>query len=472
MSGPLSALVLASAWCGALGWEAACQCTTDGWSGGEDYVPEDAEFFSTGEKPYRFKGCGAHTEYLQTDNDVVDFQVAGYPFRWCFVKDPSECTMEVENKNVWPEEKPARWRKCDGQMCEAREACAIYSDSSEIASTSVASMDDWSDCCAVCGSTAGCVAWSFDASSCKLFGSELGDTSAMSLSDFPAVVGSYCGWVGHDDEPKSCTKRNHFDTCDGRPFKGMFISGCFFTALGVVLLLCYWVSTREIRSAVPSVITIRTQSSKTETRTRSTKNGTETYHVTITTTAFTYDHGAKQGSVTQEGGRVPCDGDLAWVDPKSRRFGDSQIITRPGVGPLSEGICGLFLKLLVGWFLPGVLFASGFAQMRDEDGTQMIGEFLFGFGSSADGAAGFALGLIQALAMPLAIAGFEVLTDMRQARQVQTAGPISTSAAANLPSASVASAPPPADVELAVVAGKVRKPATLELTPEEDLADK
>ena len=55
MSGPLSALVLASAWCGALGWEAACQCTTDGWSGGEDYVPEDAEFFSTGEKPYRFK---------------------------------------------------------------------------------------------------------------------------------------------------------------------------------------------------------------------------------------------------------------------------------------------------------------------------------------------------------------------------------------------------------------------------------
>ena len=37
----------------------------------------------------------------------------------------------------------------------------------------------------------------------------------------------------------------------------------------------------------------------------------------------------------------------------------------------------LWATLAVGWFLPGVLFTCGFAQLRDEDGTQMIGEYLF-----------------------------------------------------------------------------------------------
>merc|ERR1719230_540717 len=94
--------------------DADCQCSTDGFSAGEDTsYGEDID----GGGRYIFKGCGAHTNYY----DSSGMQIAGYPFRWCFVVNPDSCSWKMSDKNVLQEN--AKWRKCDGHLCEARRSC-------------------------------------------------------------------------------------------------------------------------------------------------------------------------------------------------------------------------------------------------------------------------------------------------------------------------------------------------------------
>ena len=421
-----------------------CQCSTDGFSAGLDTANgEDVVTYRSGGGggKYKFKGCGAHTNYYESTYQ----QIAGYPFRWCFVVNPEQFSWEMSDKIVYHGTNATR-RKCDGHLCEARRSCTIPGSSFE--SSVLGAMADWSDCCKLCnrqraaalaadGETAGCTAWAFNVSesTCEL------SESSDSLDDFPSSSSqSYCGLAGEDDYPLDCRVRNGpYDTCkDFSPD----ISGAAWKCLvaGAALLTAFHPCWRG-SFPQPSVITITSRTQSTETRVSPAyEDGTggDEFQATVTKTAFTYDRGQRTAMVdgsfkyvndppnTHRDG--PRDGDLAWQHAHYVGTG-APGITKPGV--ISRGgwgTCGghgdstpltVFVILLIslsGCLVPGLCWYAISRDVYNTDGGRFMGEFHFGMGTRAAGLCGQILSGIWSFLFIL-IPGFYLYLYSREAKK-------------------------------------------------------
>eukprot|EP00284_Hemiselmis_tepida_P014460 CAMPEP_0174937658 /NCGR_PEP_ID=MMETSP1355-20121228/61122_1 /TAXON_ID=464990 /ORGANISM="Hemiselmis tepida, Strain CCMP443" /LENGTH=527 /DNA_ID=CAMNT_0016184517 /DNA_START=54 /DNA_END=1637 /DNA_ORIENTATION=- len=240
-----------------------CQCSTDGISNGaETAVGFDAR---TGAAPYRFIGCGAHSNYYTKGGCITpgwaiiarnaardgttpnadsccsgygsppggadthfttcarDGQFGGYPYRLCYPE--GECEGST---NYLALDSRAAWKSCGGYMgCNAdRQARwdggalistqivdGLHEDPSSMKSGTGRlnyAIADWSACCKRCSTTAGCVAWDFAplTSSCNLY-----STKGSRVRD----LWSYAGEPGFDDAPMECQRRSDIDTCVHAP---------------------------------------------------------------------------------------------------------------------------------------------------------------------------------------------------------------------------------------------------------------
>uniref|UniRef100_A0A6U4XB00 Apple domain-containing protein n=1 Tax=Hemiselmis andersenii TaxID=464988 RepID=A0A6U4XB00_HEMAN len=235
-----------------------CQCSTDGiTNGAETAIGFDAR---TGAAPYRFIGCGAHTNYYtkgcitpgwsiieqnaQSEGTAPDpnsccsdynqppgggdenfatcarpNQFGGYPYRLCYPEGPCEGATGFISID-----KRAAFKSCGGYMgCNADRQARW--DGGALISTHVEeplredpaskekgtgklakAVADWSSCCKRCSTTAGCVAWDFAplSSSCNLY-----STQGNRVRD----MWFYAGVPGFDDAPLECQKRSDIHTC-------------------------------------------------------------------------------------------------------------------------------------------------------------------------------------------------------------------------------------------------------------------
>mmetsp|Transcript_11399 Transcript_11399/g.28336 ORF Transcript_11399/g.28336 Transcript_11399/m.28336 type:complete len:546 (+) Transcript_11399:138-1775(+) len=249
-----------------------CQCSTDGISNGaETAVGFDAR---TGTAPYRFIGCGAHTNYYTKDcitpgwaiiernaarqgsapdgdsccedyddppggrgeaSDNIDFvtcarggQFGGYPFRLCYPE--GSCKGTTGHLSL---DRRASYKLCGGHMGCSADRQAKW-DGGELISTLILtgakgdpSLDgtswegergtlddaiaDWTDCCKSCSGTAGCVAWDFAPLASSC---SLFSTRGSRVRD----LFSYAGEPGFDDASLDCQNRHgDIHTCIHAP---------------------------------------------------------------------------------------------------------------------------------------------------------------------------------------------------------------------------------------------------------------
>jgi hypothetical protein len=233
---------------------AQCQCSVDGASGGVDVFlwrrvgdfggiivsTYDSENIQDG-GPYRFIGCGAHKFY----RDRSAKQIGGYPWRICYTYGGNRCTMTNTSQ------KHSLNSQITHRLCSGDYDCGASSDRQVQGGTFIGAqvlrptddegmLNDWTNCCQICGQTIECAAWDFsiETMNCQLFSAFESLRIAENSTENTAPLW-YAGTPGFDDKPVECWFRNQYDTCTEN-YTRILIASVVLCAIGSFALLLWW----------------------------------------------------------------------------------------------------------------------------------------------------------------------------------------------------------------------------------------
>lgn len=240
---------------------AQCQCSVDGTSAGVDvFFWEDAGTFGADSTydsenisstydseniedggPYRFIGCGAHKFY----RDRSALQIGGYPWRICYTYGGNRCTITDTSQ------KHSLNSQITHRLCSGDYDCGASSDRQVQGGTFIGAqvlrltddegmLNDWTNCCQICGQTNECAAWDFsiETMNCQLFSAFEGLRIADNSTENTAPLW-YAGTPGFDDKPVQCWFRNQYDTCTEN-YTIILIASVVLCAIGSFSLLLWW----------------------------------------------------------------------------------------------------------------------------------------------------------------------------------------------------------------------------------------
>mmetsp|Transcript_19263 Transcript_19263/g.24832 ORF Transcript_19263/g.24832 Transcript_19263/m.24832 type:complete len:446 (-) Transcript_19263:26-1363(-) len=224
---------------------ALCQCSVDGTSAGVDVfywdhfgTTYDSENIQDG-GPYRFIGCGAHKFY----RDRSERQIGGYPWRICYTYGGNGgCTMTKTSR------KHALNYQIAHRLCSGDYDCGASSDRQVQGGKFIGAqvlrltddegmLNDWTNCCQICGQTNECTAWDFsiETMNCQLFSAFEGLRVNSTSNTAPLW---YAGTPGFDDKPVECWFRNQYDTCTEN-YEIIFVVSIVLCGIGTFFLLLW-----------------------------------------------------------------------------------------------------------------------------------------------------------------------------------------------------------------------------------------
>lgn len=295
---------------------AQCQCSTDGFSGGTN-VFYWAKFGSTYKSqdierggPYKFIGCGAHKYY----RDKEERQIAGYPWRLCFTVGGKQGCQMTKTSQKHSLNNQIAYRFCNGDYdCDVkahhRIAFGTVLDSLILDEFDQDGyLQDWTNCCRQCRLHEGnCTVWDFsvETNTCRIFGTDsyTAEERMPAGEIWPPMW--YYGTPGFDDAPVECS-RNEYDTCKDNLTIQWAVALSSGT-IGFTLVLCFACAICLKSAGATFVATddVTPGPTRSETRTRSTKHGTETYTVSIHSACVVYRMDGNVRRDTLERGSTP-----------------------------------------------------------------------------------------------------------------------------------------------------------------------
>ncbi|KAL7573514.1 hypothetical protein ACA910_019829 [Epithemia clementina (nom. ined.)] len=301
---------------------AQCQCSVDGLSGGEDvlynaltkrlYTTKNTETGGT----YKFIGCGAHTRY----RDDYERQIGGYPWRFCYTYGGKSGCRITETSQKHSLNNAIAYRFCNGYYdCNAQAHRRVRDGTGALFHTLTLDefdvnglLQDWSNCCKECRLYgANCSYWDFsvETMACRLFSTTSHNAVEQEKLAFDGGSDEPYWYVGDsggfDDAPLQCWRRNKYDTC---PLKGprvLFVCGAIvLPGLSLVLFFLIKICNKNNKVKLGLTNDVTPGYSRTASRVRSTKGGTETYQVTVYPATIVYKtRGSQRTKQVERDGR-------------------------------------------------------------------------------------------------------------------------------------------------------------------------
>lgn len=293
---------------------AQCQCSVDGTSAGVDvffWAKRRKTYPSENIRdggPYRFIGCGAHTFY----RDKAEGQVGGYPWRFCYTYGgQAGCTI-TETSQKYSLNSQIAYRFCSGDYdCDASSNHQVQGGQLIGTETLLSSpneeetLQDWTNCCHICGQTNGCAAWDFSVETmdCRLFSAfqsmHLVEDSSENTGMPPLW---YSGTPGFDDKPLVCWFRNQYETCNDN-YRAIFLAATVLGVIGLCFLLLWYMNSPSRGKVLCWTDDVTPGYTRPIVRTRSSKHGSTSYTVTSYSAhlVYRYDGQVYRQTVWMEG---------------------------------------------------------------------------------------------------------------------------------------------------------------------------